>query len=59
MTESEKKSWPFSEEFRQKARIDTQIHRRRKVKAMSPLEPEWEGSESDPPAMKKQPETAQ
>ena len=37
-----------SREFRQKERIDTQIHRRRKVKVFSPLESEWENSEAGP-----------
>ncbi len=32
--------------LRQKERIDTQIHRRRKVKAFSPLESEWESSQA-------------
>lgn len=33
---------------RQEKRIDTQIHRRRKVKAFSPLESEWESSQAGP-----------
>lgn len=33
---------------RQKERIETQIHRRRKVKAFSPLESEWESSQTGP-----------
>jgi hypothetical protein len=34
--------------LRQNERIDTQIHRRRKVKAFSPLESEWESSQVGP-----------
>lgn len=30
------------EPFREKGRLETQIHRRRKIKALSPLELEWE-----------------
>jgi len=30
------------EPFREKGRLETQIHRRRKIKAFSPLELEWE-----------------
>lgn len=33
---------------REKERIETQIHRRRKVKAFSPLESEWESSQGGP-----------
>jgi len=35
---------------RKKDRIETQIHRRRKAKASSPLEPEWDISQSGPPS---------
>lgn len=34
----------------QKIRIETQIHRRRKAKALSPLEAEWDSSQPLPPA---------
>lgn len=34
---------------RRKDRIETQIHRRRKAKAHSPLVPEWDISQSSPP----------
>jgi len=33
-----------------RARLDTQIHRRKKAKAFSPLLPEWEGSDATAPA---------
>jgi hypothetical protein len=46
MNGDEKKSQRFPDDFPQKKRIDTQIHRRRKVKAFSPLEPEWESSQA-------------
>jgi hypothetical protein len=32
-----------------KPRIETQIHRRRKAKALSALEVEWDGSQQSPP----------
>ena len=48
MIGKEKEGQRFSRGFRQKERIDTQIHRRRKVKAFSPLESEWESSEAGP-----------
>ncbi len=31
------------------ARLETQIHRRKKAKASSPLLPEWEKTDSEPP----------
>jgi hypothetical protein len=34
--------------FRRKDRIDTQIHRRRTVQALSPLQSEWESSQTGP-----------
>jgi hypothetical protein len=34
----------------EEVRIETQIHRRRKAKALSPLEPEWDISQSAPPS---------
>lgn len=46
MNENEKVGQPFSKAFRQTKRIDTQIHRRRKVNVFSPLECEWESSEA-------------
>ena len=36
-------------------RIETQIHRRKKAKAVSPLTDEWESSQSDPPKGLKRP----
>ena len=46
MNGDEKKSQRLSRDFPQKVRIETQIHRRRKVKAFSPLESEWECSQA-------------
>jgi len=46
MNGSEKEGQRLSRGFRQKERIDTQIHRRRTVKALSPLESEWESSQA-------------
>lgn len=43
-----KKGERLSSGFLRKERIDTQIHRRRKVKAFSPLESEWEVSQAGP-----------
>jgi len=48
MNGNEKEGQCLSRGFRQKERIDTQIHRRRKVKAFSPLESEWESSQDGP-----------
>ena len=48
MNGSEKEGRRLSSGFRQKERIDTQIHRRRTVKAFSPLESEWESSQTSP-----------
>lgn len=48
MSGNEKDGQRLSRAFRQKERIDTQIHRRRKVKAFSPLELEWESSLARP-----------
>ena len=48
MNGSEKEGQRLSSGFRQKERIDTQIHRRRTVKAFSPLESEWESSQTSP-----------
>ena len=36
-------------------RIETQIHRRKKAKAVSPLTDEWEGSQAGPPKGLKRP----
>lgn len=36
-------------------RIQTQIHRRKKAKAVSPLTNEWESSQSEPPKDLKRP----
>lgn len=36
-------------------RIQTQIHRRKKAKAMSPLTNEWESSQAGPPKGLKRP----
>ncbi|MCS6304474.1 MAG: hypothetical protein H8K07_12525 [Nitrospira sp.] len=41
MNGDEKEDQRLSRGIRQKDRLDTQIHRRRKVKALSPLECEW------------------
>lgn len=41
---------PGSAGSREEARIETQIHRRRKAKALSPLEPEWDISQPSPPS---------
>ncbi len=46
MTDGEKRRQSVLVGPRGKERINTQIHRRRTVKAMSPLELEWEGSKS-------------
>ncbi|HWG96569.1 MAG TPA: hypothetical protein VN647_05755 [Nitrospira sp.] len=46
MNVDEKKDQHLSGSFHQMERIDTQIHRRRKVKAFSPLESEWEASQA-------------
>lgn len=48
MNGSEKEGERLSRGFREKERIDTQIHRRRTVKAFSPLESEWESSQASP-----------
>lgn len=48
MKSDENKDQRLSTRFRQQARIETQIHRRRKVKAFSPLESEWESSLAGP-----------
>lgn len=48
MNGDEKKCQRLSKDFSQKVRIETQIHRRRKVKALSPLESEWEISQAGP-----------
>jgi len=48
MNGSEKEGLRLSRGSRQKERIDTQIHRRRTVKAFSPLESEWESSQAGP-----------
>jgi len=48
MNDDEKKDQRLSRGVRQKERIDTQIHRRRKVKALSPLESEWENLQAGP-----------
>jgi len=36
-------------------RIETQIHRRKKAKALSPLTPEWDGPATRPPAKLRMP----
>lgn len=41
---------PRSAASSKKDRIETQIHRRRKAKASSPLEPEWDISQPNPPS---------
>lgn len=47
MNDNEKDGVHHSIRFPEKERIVTQIHRRRKVKALSPLESEWESSLGD------------
>jgi hypothetical protein len=48
MNRTEKGNHPLSEGSHQKERIETQIHRRRKVKALSPLESEWVSPQPGP-----------
>ncbi len=48
MNGDEKKDQSLSRGVRRKDRLDTQIHRRRKVKALSPLESEWENLQAGP-----------
>ncbi len=48
MNGSEKEGQRLSRGLGQKERINTQIHRRRTVKAFSPLESEWEISQTGP-----------
>lgn len=48
MNGDEKEDQPVSGGLQQVERIETQIHRRRKVKAFSPLESEWESSLAGP-----------
>lgn len=48
MNGENKKDQLLSRCFRQEKRIETQIHRRRKVRAFSPLESEWESSQAGP-----------
>ena len=48
MNADENKGQRLFRGFRRKERIDTQIHRRRTVKAFSPLELEWESSPAGP-----------
>ncbi len=48
MNGGKKEDQRLSKGVRQKERIDTQIHRRRKVKALSPLESEWENLQVGP-----------
>ncbi len=50
MNGNEKEGQRLSGGFRQTERIDTQIHRRRRIKALSPLESEWESSQAGPPS---------
>ena len=50
MNGDEKKDQRLSGGFRQKGQINTQIHRRRKVKVFSPLELEWESSQAGTPS---------
>lgn len=51
----DKGSPPQFSPFKNQRRIETQIHRRRKAKALSPLEPEWDISEQAPPARLRMP----
>lgn len=48
MNDNEKESRHLPKGVRQKERIDTQIHRRRKIKVFSPLESEWESLQAGP-----------
>lgn len=48
MDRNKEKGQRIFRDFRQQERIDTQIHRRRKVKVFSPLESEWESSQAGP-----------
>lgn len=48
MNGDKKEGQRLSRNSGQRERIDTQIHRRRKVKAFSPLESEWESSQAGP-----------
>lgn len=50
MTGHQNQMPPRSRGFRKEVRIETQIHRRQKAKALSPLEPEWDISEPIPPS---------
>ena len=42
-------------EVRPKRRIETQIHRRKKVKTSFPLEAEWDSTSKEPPGKLKMP----
>lgn len=46
---------PESPDSGKKNRIETQIHRRRKAKALSPLESEWDSSQLEPPSQLRMP----
>jgi hypothetical protein len=46
MNDKEQESWYLRDGFRQKERIDTQIHRRRKIKVFSSLKLEWESAQA-------------
>lgn len=48
MNGDKKKDQRLSRDLRQEERIETQIHRRRTVRAFSPLESEWESSQAGP-----------
>ena len=48
MNGNEKEGTRLSRGLCGKERINTQIHRRRKIKALSPLVPEWENSKPGP-----------
>lgn len=51
----DKGSTPQSSPSKKPRRIETQIHRRRKAKALSPLESEWDIAEPAPPAQLRMP----
>lgn len=53
--DEDKGSAPQSSPSQKQRRIETQIHRRRKAKALSPLEQEWDISEQAPPAQLRMP----
>jgi hypothetical protein len=51
MKGNEKEAYRLSVGFCRKERIETQIHRRRHVKAFSPLALEWESPQAESPLL--------